>query len=138
MEQVRDNIIQYPHFYKLKRFIKGEFVSFYSNIEIDGELYDTLEIWDSLPESKVIPRTSEFIKEYVVRRYLLERDILGIEHKYPMHGTLEPFLTLFSIPEDYCRFGYPDSAELAAKCVKSRISYKQSRNPIIRKVMDIS
>ena len=138
LEQVRDNIIQYPHFYKLKRFIKGEFVSFYSNIEIDGELYDTLEIWDSLPESKVIPRTSEFIKEYVVRRYLLERDILGIEHKYPMYGTLEPFLTLFSTPEDYCRFGYPDPAELAAKCVKSRISYKQSRNPIIRKVMDIS
>lgn len=137
LKQVRDNIIQYPHFYKLKRFLNGQFVIFYSNIEIDGELLDTLEVWDSLPESKVIPKTSEYIKEYVVRRYLLERDILGIEHKFPLFGTLDPFLTLFSTPEDYRLFGYTDSAELAKKCVLSRVSYKQSRNPIIRKVMDL-
>lgn len=136
-DQVRDNIIQYPHFYKLKRILNGQFVSFYSNIEIDGELLDTLDVWDSLPESKAIPKTSEFIKEYVVRRYLLERDILGIKHKFPLFGTLNPFLTLFSTPEDYHLFGYTDSAELAKKCVLSRISYKQSRNPIIRKVMDL-
>lgn len=135
--QVMDNIIKYPHFYKLKRILNGQFVSFYSNIEIGGELLDTLEVWDSLPESKVIPKTSEFIKEYVVRRYLLERDMLEIEHKFPLFGTLDPFLTLFSTPEDYCLFGYTDSDELAKKCVLSRVSYKQSRNPIIRKVMDL-
>lgn len=136
-DQIRDNTIKYPHFYKLKRILNGQLVSFYSNIEIGGELLDTLEIWDSLPESKTIPKTSEFIKEYVVRRYLLERDILGIEHRFPLFGTLDPFLTLFSTPGDYRLFGYADPTELAKKCVLSRVSYKQSRNPIIRKVMDL-
>ena len=136
-DQVIDNIIKYPHFYKLKRLLNGQFVSFYSNIEIDGKLMNTLEIWDSLPESKIIPKTAEFIKEYVVRRYLLERDILGVKHKFPLFGMLDPFLTLFSTAEDYRLFGYTDSAELAKKCVLSRVSYKQSRNPIIRKVMDL-
>lgn len=136
-DQVRDNIIQYPHFYKLKRFLNGQLLSFYTNIEIDGELYDTLEIWDSLPESRLIPKTSEFIKEYVVRRYLLEKDISGITHKYPLFGKLEPFLTLFTTASDYRIFGYSDPVELAKKCVVSRVNYKQSRNPIIRKVMDL-
>lgn len=132
--QVRDNIIKYPHIYKLTRYMDNKFISFYSNIEIDGELHDTLSIWDSLPDSKKMPRNSEFIKEYVVRRYLLERDILGVEHKYPLFGTLEPFLTLFTTSDDYIRLGYTDVTDIAKQCVISRVSYKRSRNPILRMV----
>lgn len=132
--QVKDNIIKYPHIYKLTRYLNNKFTSFYSNIEIDGELHDTLSIWDSLPDSKKMPRNSEFIKEYVVRRYLLERDILGVEHKYPLFGTLEPFLTLFTTSDDYIRLGYTDVTDIAKQCVISRVSYKRSRNPILRMV----
>lgn len=134
IQQIRDNIIQYPHFYKLVRLIDGKQVSFYSNIEIDGELHNTLDIWDDLPDSKLIPKTSEFIKEYVIRRYLLERDVMKIKHKYPLFGTLNPFITLFTTANDYNRFGYSDSVQLARKCVESRVSFFQSRNPILRKV----
>lgn len=134
-EDIKENIIRYPHFFKLKRILNGQFTSFYANIEIDGEIYDTLEVWDSLPESKIIPKNSDFIKEYVVRRYLLERDIKRIKHKYPLFGTLEPFLTLFTTPEDYHNLGYENAIDLAKKCVVSRVNYKQSRNPMIRKVM---
>lgn len=132
--QVKDNIIKYPHIYKLTRYMNNKFTSFYSNIEIDGELHDTLSIWDSLPDSKKMPRNSEFIKEYVVRRYLLERDILEVEHKYPLFGTLEPFLTLFTTSDDYIRLGYTDVTDIAKQCVISRVSYKRSRNPILRMV----
>lgn len=136
-EQVRDNIIRYPHLYKLLRLIDGKPISFYSQIEIDGELHNTMDIWDSLPESGVLPRNSDFIKEYVVRRYLLERDILGIEHKYSMFGSLKPFLTLFTTPKVYAKYGYDNSVELAKSCVESRVDYKQSRNPILRKVYSL-
>lgn len=137
-EQIRDNIIKYPHLYKLVREIDGQLVSFYSHIEINGELFKTLDIWDTLPESKIIPRQAEFIKEYVVRRYLLERDILGIEHKYPLFGTLDPYLTLFMPSDDYIKFGYTNTHEIVIQCVKSRVSFKQSRNPVIRRLSSIN
>lgn len=136
-DQIKENIIKYPHFYKLKRKVHNKFVSFYSNIEIDNSLYNTLEVWDSLPESKLIPKTTEFIKEYVVRRYLLERDIYKIKHKYPLFGSLDPFLTLFTTPADYIQFGFTDIEYLARRCVTSRINYLQTRNPILRKVYDL-
>ena len=129
--QVRKNIIEYPHFYKLIRFMNDKVSSFYSQIEIDGELLDTMSVWDELPDSKFIPRSSEFIKEYVVRRWLLERDS-GIEHKYPMYGTLEKFLTLFTTPEQYASWGY-DPVELGKSLVSARVSFLRSRNPIIRR-----
>ena len=135
-EQVIDNIIRYPHLFKLSRCIDGQFSSFYANIEIDGQLRDTLEIWDSLPESSVIPKQAEFVKEYVVRRYLLERDIKKVKHNYPLFGTLEPFLTLFMTPAQYINRGYIDVEQLAKDCVQSRVSYKQSRNPVIRRVKE--
>ena len=94
---------------------------------------DVLEIWEQLPESKVIPRNSEYIKEYVVRRYLLERDILSIKHKYPIYGDLSEFLTLFSTKQDYIKWGY-DCDKIVDKCIESRIAYKRSRNPILRAV----
>ena len=136
-DQIRENIIKYPHFYKLKRKINNNFVSFYSNIEIDNSLHDTLEVWDSLPDSKLIPKTTEFIKEYVVRRYLLERDIYKIKHKYPIFGNIDPFLTLFTTPADYIQFGFSDTEYIAKQCVISRVNYLQTRNPVLRKVYDL-
>jgi hypothetical protein len=136
-KQVRDNIVKYPHWFKLCRIVDGNIVNFYQNIEIDGELQDTLQIWDSLPESKVIPKSSEFIREYVVRRYLLERDIRGIKHNHPMYGDLEPFLILFTTAQEYKKLGYPDIAEYGKQCVMSRVAYKRSRNPIIKAVMEV-
>lgn len=133
-EQVIDNIIKYPHIFKPLRYYQGKYDSFYLNIEIDGELHSTLDIWDSLPESKVIPRQSDFVKEYVVRRYLLERDVKHVAHKYPMHGTLLPYLTLFMSPTSYIEKGYNNVEEIAKQCVLSRVSYKQSRNPVIRRL----
>ena len=132
--QLIDNLIKYPHLYKLNREIDGSFVSFYSNIEIEGKLHNTLDIWDSIPESKIIPKQAEFVKEYVVRRYLLERDIKGIDHTYPVFGTLDPFLTLFMTPTHYINHGYKDIEDLAKSCVLSRVKYKQSHNPVIRRL----
>lgn len=133
--QVAENIIQYPHLFKLLRDVDGELKSFYSSIEIDGELHKVMDIWDTLPEAKIIPYNKDFVKEYVVRRYLLERDIKHIQHRYSMYGTLDPFLTLFTTIDDYIHMGYIDPVEIARKCVKSRISYKQSRNPVLRRLL---
>lgn len=133
-EQVIDNIIRYPHIFKLVRVVDNTHYSFYSRIEIEGELHGTLDIWDELPEASVIPCQAEFVKEYVVRRYLLERDVKGIKHRYPIYGTFEPFLTLFMPSDRYIHRGYVDTEQIARQCVTSRVSYKQSRNPIIRRL----
>ena len=135
-KQLIDNLIRYPHLFKLMRKIDDEFVSFYSHIEIDGELHRISDVWSTLPESKVIPFSQEYIKEYVVRRYLLERDISHIIHKYPMYGTLDPFLTLFMPASMYVSFGYRNTLDIAKQCVQSRVSYKQSRNPVLRRITD--
>ena len=133
VKQLKDNIVRYPHIFRLLRNVDGQLRSFYKDIEIDGVLYSTLDIWDDLPESSKIPKTSEFIKEYVVRRYLLERDIKNVDHRYPIFGSLDPFLTLFDTPEAYATWGYKDAESIAKQCVKSRVAYKQSRNPIMRR-----
>ena len=133
-EEIVDNIIQYPHLYKLKKFnSEGKLVNFYTTLEIDGELIPVSEVWNTLPESKLIPCDSEFAKEYVVRRYLLEEEH-GVQHRYKLFGTLDPFLTLFMPPNLYSKRGYTDSIHLAKACVNSRIRYKQSRNPILRRM----
>ena len=138
--QVRDSIIRYPHIFKLMRIMEdGTYKSFYSDIEIDGELLDTLKIWKYLPESKIIDIDSlenrqeqiEFIKEYTIRRYLLERDVKKIEHKYKIRGTLPEFMTLFMPFSMYEKEGHVDPVILARKCVESRVSYLRSRNPRI-------
>ena len=133
-EQLIDNIVKYPHFFRLTQEIDDQIVSFYTTIEISGELYKVRDYWDQLPESKVLPYQSDFIKEYVVRRYLLERDVKHIQHKYPLFGSLDPFLTLFTTPEDYRSLGYTDIEGIAKSCVQSRVSYKQTRNPILRRI----
>lgn len=134
-EQCIENIIQYPHFYKLVRYSKenDEFTSFYENIEIDGELVPTLQIWNDLPISKKVPYNAEFIKEYLVRKYLMDRDIKHVNFKYPLFGTLNPYLTLFMPASEYEKRGL-DSLSIAKRCVESRISYKQSRSPILRRL----
>lgn len=138
LEQCKDNIIQYPHFYKLARYDSSwmdnnGFRGFYSSIEIDGELVDTLEVWSSLEISKKVPTTPEYIKEYVVRKYLLDRDIGHKEFKYPLFGTLDPFLTLFMPVAEYQKRGYVP-LDIARACVNSRVSFKQSRSPILRRM----
>jgi hypothetical protein len=140
LDQCKANIIQYPHFYKLARYDSGwpdnnGFHSFYSAIEIDGELVDTLDVWNSLDISKKIPTTPEYIKEYVVRKYLMDRDIGHKQFKYPMFGELNPFLTLFMPVMEYQKLGYVP-LEIAKACVNSRISFKQSRSPILRRMQE--
>lgn len=138
--EVRDCIIRYPHIFKLKRVgPDGNLISFYNHIEIDGELIDTLEAWSFLPEAKVLDFDSmstrqeqlEFMKEYAIRRYLLERDVRGIKHKYPVVGELPEFVTLFMPADMYVNEGFKDPVELARTCVRSRVSYLASRNPRI-------
>ena len=136
-KQVIDNIIKYPHIYKLTRLVDNELVSFYTSIEVDGELHKISQYWESLPEASKMPYTRDFVKEYVVRRYLLERDLRGVEHKFPLFGELTPFLTLFTTPEVYAELGYKDPLELARKCVESRVAFKKSRNPVLRRLENV-
>lgn len=133
-DQLVDNIIQYPHFYKLSRMIGDNMYSFYTHIELDGQLCGILDVWDSLSDTRKIPRQKEFIKEYVVRKYLLDLTIKKVEYKYPLYGSLDPFLTLFMPADNYVQRGYSDIEQIAKQCVVSRVKYKQSRNPVIRRL----
>lgn len=137
-EQVLKCIIEYPHLYKLARHQSGlqsntNFPSFYGWMEINGELVPTMDIWDSLDVSKKLPRQAEYVKEYVVRKYLLDRDINNAYFKYPLFGELKPFLTLVMPAEEYVKRGY-NPLDIARQCVLSRVAFKQSRNPIIRRL----
>ena len=135
VEEIKDNIIKYPHLYNLTRLMNNELQPFYAALEVDGELLDVKnkEVWDSIPDLTRLPFNVEFLKEYVIRRYILERDIKQKVHKYPMFGSLEPFITMFMPSVEYEKRGY-DSHEVARLCVESRVSYLRSRNPILRKI----
>lgn len=143
--QVRDNIIRYPHIFRLKREVDGVSENFYNKIELDGDLFSILDVWKYLPEARIIAIDDmdsrsdqiEFIKEYAIRRYLLERDIKGIEHKYPISGCLDEFITLFMPKDKYRLEGYKDLVDLARTSVKSRVSYLISRNPRIDKSVTV-
>ena len=139
-KQLVDNIIKYPHLENIQRLGKSptgcRYVEFWKFIEIDGQLLKTKDVWDSLPESKIIPRSKFFMEEYVIRRYLLERDIKKIDHKYKIFGDLDPYLTLFTTPDTYIKYGHTDTVGIARCCVESRISYKRSRNPILRRMSE--
>lgn len=135
-EAIRRNVIEYPHIYQLRRVTPKGIVSFYQSIELNGELHSIYDVWDILPDTQCLPKTAEYIKEYVVRRYLLERDS-GVKHNYPMFGSLDRYLTLFTTPAEYAELGViDDPVELARMCVRSRVSYKQTRNPILRRLGD--
>ena len=130
-EQVIDNIIKYPHLYIIRRVVDGASKNFFADIEIDGTLYPVMDVWDTLDDTKNLPKTKEFIQEYVIRRYLLERDIKHIEHKYPMDCNLQPYLTLFMPKSMYAKYGYTG---IGRDHVKSRVSYLQSLNPMLRSI----
>lgn len=137
-KQIIDNIIKYPVVTGMTREGKKHghsiFIEFEKFIEIDGELYKTTDMIDKIPDLKKLKPSWSIIAEYVVRRYLLERDILHIDHKYKMYGTLNPYLTLFMPAQDYVAAGHKDVVVIAKQCVESRISYLQSRSPIIRRL----
>lgn len=134
-DTILKNIIEYPHFYHAVRLQGNKLESFYSYIEKDDKLIDTLEIWDSLNISTKIPKHTEFIKDYLMRKYLLDRDIGHKEFKYPLYGALDPFITLFMPASEYKNLGY-DPVDLARQCVLSRVAYKQSRNPILKRIRE--
>lgn len=136
--QVRDSIIRYPHIFQLARQMEdGTFTSFYNDMEIDGELVNILKVWKYLPEAKIIDIDSlnstseqiEFIKEYAIRRYILERDIAGVKHKFDVRGSLPEFMTLFMPASMYTKEGYGNAIDIAKKCVSARVSYLRTRNP---------
>lgn len=148
-EQVIDNIIKYPSLDSTTRLkIRPKTTNmkypqpFYHDIEIDGELIDCKKITEEICER--IPDICRFIHagaayypiiwDYIVRRYLLERDILHMEHKYPMYGDLQPFASLCLSADEYVKRGYTDDIEeFAYNHVKSRIHYLESINPVITK-----
>lgn len=133
-KQMLDNMIRYPHLDHLDRWVKVDdkdvTIPFWKHIEIDGEIHPTAEVWDKLPDTKKLPKTESFMREYVTRKYVLERDVKGIEHAYPMRGTLMPFLTLYAPSRYYSDKGF-DVEDTARTCVEARRSFKESRNPII-------
>jgi hypothetical protein len=57
-----------------------------------------------------------------------------VDHKFPLRGTLEPYLTLFAPPEFYKN---TNPVELARICVKSRVGYLQSRNPFLERYKNV-
>lgn len=132
-DQLVSNIIEYPHLYRLLKCVENTRENFYKTVEIDGQLYDISDIWSNIPESSKIPYLPDFIKEYVVRRYLLERDYKHINHKYPLFGSLDPFLTLFMPSSEYESLGY-NAEDIAKRCVTSRVKYKFTRSPIIERL----
>jgi len=136
-DEIVDNIIKYPHLFRINKLVDGEITNFYTTIELDGVLHKVSDIWRSLPESDVLPYNTDFIKEYVVRRYLLERDIKNINHRYEMYGGMKPFLTLFMPPNKYIDYGYKNVEEVGRGCVIARVDYKKSRNPILRRAKNV-
>ena len=146
-EQVIDNIIKYPDIIniglgrlgKRARFKyddKPETVweEFYKRLEVEGQLkLITASVWDETPELKILPPNVGFQQEYVVRKYLLEKDN-NIPHEKEAFGETYPFITLFMPPEEYIKRGYKDVVEIARKCVKSRVFYFRSRNSMLTKL----
>lgn len=135
-KQFIKNLIEFPHLEHLDRVVrrKGEetTLEFWKHIEINGEIYPTASIWDKLEDTKKLPKTESFMNEYVTRRYILECQ-KGIEHKYPMRGSLESFITLYAPPSYYEEHKY-DPIEIGKKCIQSRISFKRTRNPILKMI----
>lgn len=138
-EQVIDNIIKYPRFCHIFRIIddpdrfRGEKrISFISRIEVDGELLRLKEAINTVEDMKNLPDINVFYYDYIMRRYLLERDYHTVEHKYPLDGYLQPFTVLFMTPEEYAELGYTDALDLAKQCVKHRVQFYQSIHPLTK------
>lgn len=137
VDQIKKNIIEYPHFNVPDRIVtdkkldKEVLRDFWKDIEIDGEIFPTHKVWDELEDTKNLPKHPVFMNEYVVRRYILDRTISKVKHKYHMRGDIRPFLTLYNTPDYYKDLGY-DPIQIGKQCIKSRQAYKFSCNPIVR------
>lgn len=133
-EQLIDNIVRYPVVSGMYRREENQRIPSWRWVEVNGELVSTLKLWDTLPISKVLPHNKKIVAEYYYRKYLLDRDIKGMKYKYPIEGTMKPFIMLFTTKEEYASMGYTNPVELARQCVENRVSYIQTRNPIIRRI----
>lgn len=136
-DQVRDNLIKYPKFSQLFRVVDDSRISFTQHLELsDGTLMPWQDAVSNCSDLASLPKSKVFYRDYIIRRYLLERDILQISHKYPLFGSFAPFMTLFTTPEEYRQLGYPDSEYLARCCVEGRVQFFQTRNPLVRGLLD--
>ena len=141
VDQIKKNIIEYPHFNVPDRIVtdkkldKEVLRDFWKDIEIDGEIFPTHKVWDELEDTKHLPKHPVFMNEYVVRRYILDRTIGKVKHKYHMRGDIRPFLTLYNTPDYYKDLGY-DPIQIGKQCIKSRQAYKFSCNPIVRLMLN--
>ena len=141
VDQIKKNIIEYPHFNVPDRIVtdkkldKEVLRDFWKDIEIDGKIFPTHKVWDELEDTKHLPKHPVFMNEYVVRRYILDRTIGKVKHKYHMRGDIRPFLTLYNTPDYYKDLGY-DPIQIGKQCIKSRQAYKFSCNPIVRLMLN--
>lgn len=138
-DQVIDNIIKYPRFSHIFRMVEDDDnykrqkrIAFINRVEVDGKLLTFKEAVRTIDDMRNLPDIHVFHFDYIMRRYLLERDYHTVEHKYPLDGYLQPFTVLFMTPEEYAEFGYTDSLDLARQCVKHRVQFYQSIHPLTR------
>lgn len=138
-EQIVENLIKYPKFnYMYREFGEDNRVNFTSFLESNENLVPLKVAVEVVPDMVALPKSKIFYMDYIVRRYLLERDVLGIEHKFPMYGTFDPFMTLFTTMEEYAALGYSDFESMAKQCVIGRVKFYQSRNPLVRGLLNES
>lgn len=138
-DQIIENLIKYPKFSLLFRTVGEQRVSFTNFIELDeGNIVPWNVAAEISPDMVALPKSKIFYRDYIVRRYLLERDILHMEHKYPMFGTFDPFMTLFTTMDEYAKLGYDDFESMARQCVVGRVKFFQTRNPLVRGLLDES
>lgn len=138
-EQIVENLIKYPKFnYMYREFGEDSRVNFTSFLESNENLVPLKVAVEVVPDMVALPKSKIFYMDYIVRRYLLERDVLGIEHKFPMYGTFDPFMTLFTTMEEYAALGYSDFESMAKQCVIGRVKFYQSRNPLVRGLLNES
>ena len=129
-----DNIVKYPVLSGMYRRDENQRIPSWRWTEINGELVSTLKIWDTLPVAKKLPHNKKIVAEYFYRKYLLDRDIKGVQYKHPIEGTMKPYIMLFTTKEEYESMGYKNAVDLGRQCVENRVSYIQTRNPIIRRI----
>lgn len=138
-EQIVENLIKYPKFnYMYREFGEDNRVNFTSFLESNENLVPLKVAVEVVPDMVALPKSKIFYMDYIVRRYLLERDVLGIEHKFPLYGTFDPFITLFTTMEEYAALGYSDFESMAKQCVIGRVKFYQSRNPLVRGLLNES
>ena len=145
-EEVIHNIIAYPQISVMQKDIDEaafDYAPFYTTIEIDDELQPiNIDTVKSIPDLDGIPFDPVYIQDYVNRRYLLERDVKHIEHKYPDVGNLTEYCcinmpyTWYNKLHTDLKLGKADplpssKISLMKLGMKNRIQYLRDANPII-------